>query len=106
MAKIANKLPLQLTDTTGKYGLLYILPSEKNRYIVINSGIPALEVPEQDTNAWKKRWFPPMALSMSKLKDFVLYDKNKVIINSWFDEYWRIKPADEVVLKKSKMIQF
>jgi predicted esterase len=106
MAKIANKLPMQLTDTTGKYGLLYILPSENNRYIVINSGIPVLDVPEMDTNAWKKRWFPPMALAMSKLKDFVLYDKNKVIINDWFDEYWRIKPANIPILKKSKVIQF
>jgi hypothetical protein len=73
---------------------------------VINSGIPALDVPEKDTNAWKRRWFPPMVLAMAQLKDFVLYDKNKILINNWFDEYWRIKPKDLEVLKKSKVIQF
>ncbi|MEO0040807.1 MAG: hypothetical protein RL329_255 [Bacteroidota bacterium] len=103
IASIATKLPVQLADTSGKYGLLYILPSENNRYVVINSGIPALDAPEAGDipTGLKRMSSPMMVLALGKFKDFTLYSKNKVFINSWFDLNWRITPEDAAILKKT-----
>jgi hypothetical protein len=102
IASIAPRLPVQLADTSGKYGLLYILPSENNRYVVINSGIPALDAPNAGDipTGLKRMASPAMFLALDPFKDFTLYSKNKVFINSWFDLNWRIMPEDAAILKK------
>jgi hypothetical protein len=71
--------------------------------VVINSGIPALDAPEAGDipTGLKRMSSPMMVLALGKFKDFTLYSKNKVFINSWFDLNWRITPEDAAILKKT-----
>lgn len=103
IAKYADKLPMKLSPEAGEgASLTYIFPNDK-KYILVNSGQPFWEIPDNDNSPFARLRSPSKAGVLSGLGDWVLFDKslNNVIANGIFDKDWNLSEKDKEILQKS-----
>ncbi|MFN8432286.1 MAG: alpha/beta hydrolase-fold protein [Spirosomataceae bacterium] len=101
IAKYAEKLPMSLKKG-NEASLTYIYPNGK-RYILINSGLPFWEIPDNATGlAALLRSSSKMGV-LQGLGDWVLYDSaiNNVIGTGLFDKNWQLTDKDKELLKNT-----
>jgi poly(3-hydroxybutyrate) depolymerase len=103
IAKYVDKLPIKLSPDAGAgASLTYIFPNDK-KYILVNSGQPFWEIPDNDNSPFARLRSPSKAGVLSGLGDWVLFDKslNNVIANGIFDKDWNLMEKDKEILQKS-----
>lgn len=117
IARYADRLPLHSTAVTGEQGLLYVYPGE-HHLLLISSGLPwwpAGEPVEPALN-WgdlgrlmtlgyvggKGFGFLPLPvkpLAGLNSQDFIVFTKDRVLVEGRFDRNWKVPSAAEAQLK-------
>lgn len=105
IARYGERLPLHLKDPSGNHGLAYVFPIG-NHYVLVNSGLSIMESPQSDKEiAGLTRYSSPaMVFSLMKFEDYVLFDKEQVIVNGRFDNQWRLTKAAVDALRDSGVV--
>lgn len=101
--------PLQLKENqVQNYSLTYIYPN-KDRYVLVNSGIAWWKTAGQDPNGLLARLSVPGPAGKLRGKgDFLLFEKDNTnhIWSGQFNEHWQISEKEKEMLKKSNALIF
>jgi hypothetical protein len=95
--KFAPALPMQLVDTSGGKGLLYVYPVG-SRYVVIQSGTPWWITKETS------RFGPPLPFQfLGNYKDYVFYQgsSDNVLADGYFTDSWTLTEEQKKKLTES-----
>ena len=105
--KYKTNLPLELKYQSEDFGMAYIFPVGE-RYVVINSGLSIFDAPDSDKviDGLSRYASPPIVLALGKFKDFVLYDKEKILVDGYFDNDWQLSEPAKKQLKESGLVEF
>lgn len=104
--QLSDELPMELTDTSGELGLAYVYPRNGN-YVLINSGISIFDAPEskKEIGPWVRFSSPPIFFALMKFDDYVLFNKDRVLTEGFFDNTWQLNDqSKEAFLKTGKVI--
>lgn len=98
---IAKIAPFALAPTRADLGLAYVFPN-KEHYILVNAGLSLMEAPEPAgvfLSGLSRYTTPPFLLKSKLFKDLVVFSKERVLVNTYFDEYWELNAAQKQELK-------
>lgn len=104
--QLSDELPIELTDTEGDLGLAYIYP-RNGKYVVINTGLSIFDAPasKKELGRWARLSSPAIQYALMKFDDFVLFDKEIILAEGFFDNTWQLDDqTKEVFLKTGKVI--
>jgi predicted esterase len=116
IARLSERLPMQLDPAAaGEYGLVYVLPAN-GRYVLVSSGLPwwsrAAPLPAgfgAMVDPERRRWRPHAAPGgpLMYMPDFVLFrgGADQVVVQGHFDRNWGIRPADARALNTSGVVR-
>ncbi|MBX2873837.1 MAG: dienelactone hydrolase family protein [Saprospiraceae bacterium] len=103
--QLSDELPIELNDETGELGLAYVYPRNSN-YVLINAGLSIFDAPDskKELGPWVRFSSPPILFALMKFDDYVLFDKEQVKAEGFFDNTWQLTDqAKEVLLKTGKI---
>lgn len=103
--QLSDELPIELNDGSAELGLAYIYPRNGN-YVLINSGISIFDAPEskKEIGPWVRFSAPPILFALMKFDDYVLFDKERVLAEGFFDNTWQLSDqSKEAFLKTGKV---
>ncbi|MBI3471378.1 MAG: phospholipase [Candidatus Solibacter usitatus] len=113
IAKLADRLPIQLNASAAGYGLLYVYPAG-GRYVLVSSGLPwwpaePAPLPGPAGPAPGRRPFtfaPGPAGPLMGLEDYVLFKGSleNVVAGGRFDGAWRLPEADAAKMKATGVV--
>jgi acetyl esterase/lipase len=109
IAKLADRLPVQLHADAGGYGLLFVYPAG-DHYVLVSSGLPwwtgddrpPAPAPAGEPGRRPRfRFFGWPAGTLSDFKDYLLFKDtpDNVVAEGHFDGRWRIPEADAQKMK-------
>lgn len=103
VAQLTQNHPIQLKENqVQNYSLTYIYPN-KNRYVLVNSGLPWWKSVGQDPNGLLARLSVPGPAGKLRGKgDYLLFERDSVQHNwsGFFDEHWQLGEKEKEMLKK------
>lgn len=103
--QLSDALPIELTDASGELGLAYVYPRNGN-YVLINSGLSIFDAPasKKELGPWVRFSSPPILYALMKFDDYVLYNKEQVLAEGFFDNSWQLNDqSKEAFLKTGKI---
>lgn len=108
IAKLGDKLPMQLNNEAKEYSLTYIFPVD-GHYVIVNSGLPwwTPKVPKNDQQAGLRMAFMNATIDgLREYKDFVLFKNtpDEVISQGTFDNDWKLPPEESAKIKASGVV--
>ena len=106
IAQISDQLPFEFSAPAEEAGLAYIFPNG-NHYVLINSGLSIFDAPESDKQIDGLARFaaPAILFALMKFDDYVVFDKEKVYANGFFDNHWKLDSKAQEVLNKSGKVK-
>jgi hypothetical protein len=107
IAKFTVRLPVQLSNESKDYGLLYIFPVNKH-YVLVNSGLPWWTPSKAASGQGGMAFMGSKVDGLKNFQDFILFRESpeKVISQGSFDNNWNL-PADAVnAMKATGIIDF
>jgi hypothetical protein len=87
---IAQLAPFDLASEQSDLGLAYVFP-HRDHYILVNSGLSLMDAPEPEgvfISGLSRYTTPPFLLKSKLFKDLVVFSKEKVLLNTHFDQHW------------------
>jgi hypothetical protein len=101
IAKFADRLPVQLSNDSKDYGLLYIFPVNKH-YVLVNSGLPWWTPSKAASEQGGMAFMGSKVDGLKNFQDFILFrdSPENVIAKGIFDNNWNL-PADAVNAMKA-----
>lgn len=100
IAQFSDQLPLSLAGSAADYGLAYVFPVGQH-YVLVNSGLSILDAPdsEKEIDGLTRFAAPAIVFALMKFDDYVVFDKEKVLANGFFDYHWELDEKAKAKLK-------
>jgi len=98
---IAQLAPFDLASAQSDLGLAYVFP-HRDHYILVNSGLSLMDAPEPEgvfISGLSRYTTPPFLLKSKLFKDLVVFSKERVLFNSYFDAQWELTSAQKKELE-------
>ncbi len=101
IAKLANRLPMELNAGAADFGLVFVYPID-GRYVVVNSGLPWWTGGEY-TSRMDLRYVSIKPRLLQSFGDFILFKGSleNVVLEGRFDRHWKLTPEAIAKLKQS-----
>lgn len=101
VARLANRLPLELNPGAADYGLVFVAPVD-GRYVLVNSGLPWWTGQEQAPRGGARYLRGAPYSVLLTLPDYILFKGSlaNVVAEGRFDTNWKIPAAD-----RSKLLE-
>lgn len=106
IAQLGDELPIELNDTEDELGLAYVYP-RNGKYVVINSGLSIFDAPESKKalGRWARFSSPAIMYALMKFDDFVLFDKERILAEGFFDNAWQLEERTKEVFRKTGKVR-
>jgi hypothetical protein len=99
IARLADKLPLELNPGAADYGLVFVAPMD-GKYVLVNSGLPWWTGQETAKRPGLRFLRAPYAVLLT-LPDYIVFKGTlgNVVAEGRFDNDWKVPAADRVKLE-------
>lgn len=91
IADLSEELPMSYQGDSENTGLAYVFP-HRGHYVLINSGLSIMDAPDSEKviDGLSRFTSPAIAFSLMKFDDYVVFSKDKILAQGFFDSYWRL----------------